>query len=257
MTAADNEKWQTMPLLGFDLETTGVDAHVDRVVTATIVEHNPGKRPSVSNWIVDPQIPIPDGAAAIHGWTTERLKACPDVRTPAQALYEISGRIAVWMGRRFPIVVMNAAYDVTMLEAENVRYGLPTLVERLSPKPVGPVIDPGVLDKHAEQRRPGKRNLTALCEHYGVPLIAAHTSESDAISAVRLARAIIARHPELVRGMTIGGLHQAQRTWRREQVLSLKSYHERVGRASGTYDPAWPVMSTPVPVAPEPETALL
>jgi DNA polymerase-3 subunit epsilon len=268
--------WQTIPLLGFDVESTGVAAHEDRIVTASIVVDQPGTPNRPTDWLINPGIPIPDEAAQVHGWTTERL-AESETRTPAEALFEITGRLALWMGRGFGLVAMNAAYDVTMLEAENRRHGLPTLAERVAPKPIGPIIDPGVLDKYADPYRPAKcdgqqkraprctcgaesKKLTDLCKHYGVTLENAHSSDADALAAVHLARAVIGRHRRKFAGLSLGALHMHQITWRREQMDSLREYFDKKGTEHDGCDGGWPIMSPPpAPVAPpvEAEGALL
>jgi DNA polymerase-3 subunit epsilon len=250
VSAADQAKWQTMPMLAFDLETTGVNVFTDRIVTACIVAFDTG-RPRATNWLANPGVPIPAEAEQVHGIST--AYAAEHGQDPAEVLYEISGRLALWMGRRFPIVAMNASYDLSILEAENRRHGLPTLAERLAPKPIGPIIDPGVIDKKVDRYRKGGRKLVDLCATYGVPLVAAHTAESDAASAVRLARAIIAAKPEAFRGMTIGGLHQAQQQWRHEQMNGLRAYFDKNGTEHDGCCGEWPVHVTcapEVPVAP-------
>lgn len=247
------EKWDDLPCLAFDIESTGVNAHEDRVVTATLVEFQPGKRPVATNWLVNPGIEIPAEATAVHGVTTEHARA--HGVSPDQALFELSGRIALWLGHRRPVVAFNAAYDLTMIEAENRRNNIPTLAERLAPKGIGPVIDPMVIDRHVDPYRKkacacgcGATNKTlgGCCTHYRVPLVAAHTSESDAASAVRLFRAIVHAHPDAFLGMLLPGLHEAQKGWRREQQISLRRYFDRQGIAHDGMDPGWPVMSTPV-----------
>jgi DNA polymerase-3 subunit epsilon len=259
--------WQTIPLLGFDLESTGVNAHEDRAVTASIVADQPGTDPRPTDWLINPSIEIPAEAAAVHGWTTEKLAAA-DTRDPADALYEITGRLALWMGRGFGVVAMNAAYDFTMLEAENRRHGLPTLAERLSPKPIGPIIDPSVLDKQADPYRPAKCNglqkraprctcgaeskkLVDLCKHYGVTLTNAHSSDADALAAVALARAVLDRHSKKFAGLTLGSLHMHQVTWRGEQMDSLREYFDKNGTEHDGCDGGWPLQNPPLaPVAP-------
>ena len=60
-----------MPLAAFDLETTGVDVTRDRIVTATIITID-GSQVHTDEWLLDPGIDIPDGAAKI------RLRAVPE-----------------------------------------------------------------------------------------------------------------------------------------------------------------------------------
>ena len=68
--------WHRGPMALFDCESTGVDPHRDRIVTAAIVEVTPGAdRPSRSStWLLDPGIDIPAPAAAVHGVTTEHAR---------------------------------------------------------------------------------------------------------------------------------------------------------------------------------------
>jgi len=249
-------KWENFPYLAFDIESTGVNAHADRIVTATLVEFHPGRRPVASNWLVNPgdDIEIPAEATAVHGITTEHARE--HGMKPDQALFEITGRIALWLGNRRPVVAFNAAYDLTMLEAENRRNTIPALADRL--RAIGPVIDPMVIDRHADKYRKKicpcgcgaqDKTLGGCCIHYGVPLVAAHTSESDAASAVRLFKAIVRAKPEVFRGMTLGGLHEAQKGWRREQQNSLRAYFDKAGTPHDGMDPTWPVMNAPAGAA--------
>src|ERR1700712_1571982 len=60
---------------GFDLETTRVDTATARIVTAHVgVIDETGAVVERKDWIVDPGIAIPDGAARVHGITTESAR---------------------------------------------------------------------------------------------------------------------------------------------------------------------------------------
>jgi DNA polymerase-3 subunit epsilon len=253
MTAKETvAKWTQMPVLGFDVESTCKNPHEDRIVTAALVRIAPGEESLTFNWLVNPGVDIPEGAAAIHGITTEHAAA--HGQDPAVAVFEMSARLALWMGKGFPVVAFNAPFDLTMLEAENRRHGQPTLAERLAPRPVGPIIDPYVLDKKADKWRKNNcphcdavdRKLTGCAIHYGVALgDAAHSAEPDAIAAVDVFHAIVRKHPAMFAGMTIGSLHQAQVGWRREQMDGLRAYFDRKGEEHDGCDPSWPLLPTP------------
>ena len=74
--------WYEGPLAAFDTETTGVDVETDRIVSAAVVVQDaPGTRPRVTRWLVNPGVPVPAGATAVHGLTDERLQR--DGRWPA------------------------------------------------------------------------------------------------------------------------------------------------------------------------------
>ncbi len=268
MSAADVAKWARMPMLGFDLETTGVDVFADRIVQAALVPVRDGTPLEPTTWLVDPGVEIPDEAAAVHGITTDRART--EGSDPSQMLFELTGLLALSMGRVIPTVIANAPYDLTLLEAENRRHHIDSLASRVAPKPVGPVIDPMVLDKYvdpyrkgicAESRRPCgcgavDKKLSSLCLHYGVQLTAAHDAGADALAACLLVPKIIARYPTKFRGFTVGALHQAQIGWRREQADSLRAYFDKTGTPHDGVDPSWPIRPVPTVTA-EPQGALL
>lgn len=239
--------WQTMPLNVLDFETTGVDVMTDRIVQAAYVEfpdtsQGPA-RPVAHQWLVDPGVEIPDGAAAVHGITTERARA--EGMAPDVALFELAGRIALGLGRGVPLVVYNAAYDLTLLEVELARHGVDTIASRLPRGWVRPIVDPFVIDKKISRRK-GPRKLVNLCEHYRVVHIGAHDAAGDAIATGRLARRVMAKAADYKRdpGMErwqLNTLHQAQVGWRREQMDSLRAYFDREGKEHDGCDGGWPL----------------
>lgn len=249
--------WQTVPLLGFDVESTGVTPHEDRVVTAALDRHWPARDPLSRTWLINPGIEIPEEAAAVHGITTAH--AVEHGEQPWAALVKISDLLVAWMGRGYPVVAFNAAFDFTMLEADLTRHQLSTVDQRLGTLPLGPIIDPSVLDKYVDTYRPGSRTLTATCAEYGVALDNAHAADADARAAVYLTRAIFNRHRDKLGELTLGGIYHAQKHWRKLQMLSLRQYHRREGTAVGDYDYGWPVHTNlgPDPIQAAEQGALL
>ncbi|WP_282698051.1 3'-5' exonuclease [Streptomyces sp. CC208A] len=223
--------WHLGRLAGFDLETTGVDVETDRIVTATVVQCGGGQPTVAANWLADPGVEIPEGAAQVHGITTERARA--EGKPAAEVVGDVLAALGQVITSGVPIVAMNARYDITLLDREAARYGLP-------PLPAGPVIDPLVIDKQVDRYRRGKRNLTALCEHYEVPLGAAHTSDADAIAACRVAWRIGTLHERLA-AMTLAELHAAQVGWAAEQAASLQDYLRKSAPAAYC-PPQWPLI---------------
>lgn len=237
-------KWWEAPLVAFDVESTGVDVFADRIVTAAVVDITPGRRPMTTTWLINPGVPIPDEATAIHGITTEHARAAGT--DPAQALFEITGRLALALTQRVPIVAYNAPFDLSMLEAENHRHQLPGLAHRLAPQPVGPIIDPFIMDRGLDPYRKGKRTLDANCTHYGVTLAGAHTSDADAIAACRLA-VVLAKGHAGVRAMGLDRLHNAQIKWHRERQESFADYLHKKGEDASQVNCDWPLRTrTPV-----------
>lgn len=243
--------WWRTRLAGFDIETTGADTTTDRVITAALVTVPGTLRPQITTWVIDPGIPVSEEATEVNHWTNERLQAHPRVMQPVDALFQITGWLALHLTRGTPVVAMNAPFDFSLLEVDNRRHHLPTLAERL-PNGIRPILDPYVLDKHVDQRRKGKRKLTDLCDLYGVMLGAAHTADADALAAVRLTQRIIDRHPALST-QTAEALHDLQVGWRHQQMTSLRAYFDRVGKPHDGCNPGWPIYS---PTEVEPQATL-
>ncbi|MFC6066927.1 3'-5' exonuclease [Streptomyces ochraceiscleroticus] len=231
--------WHKEPLVGFDLETTGTDVETDRVVTAAVIRLDAaGRAAPALSWVLDPGVPIPSEAAAIHGFSTDavRLRGRP----AAEGLAEITDALEAALRAGTPLVVMNARYDLSLLDRECRRHGIPPLSDRLGTDPA-PVVDPLVLDKHLDTYRKGKRTLQALCAHYGVALDAAHEAGADAVAAVEVARRIGAKHPE-VAGLTPPALHALQRKAAADQAASFQRYLRRTADPAARVEAAWPLI---------------
>ncbi|MDA4893536.1 exonuclease domain-containing protein [Microbacterium resistens] len=217
----------------FDLETTGVDVAGDRVVTAYIgVLDREGRELASRSWLADPGVPIPEGASAIHGITTDHARR--HGAAAAVVVAEVTRALRALLGQGVPIVAYNASYDFSLLAHEARRYA----VEPLDAP--SPVIDPLVIDKAYDRYRPGKRTLEVVAAHYEVVLDAAHEASADAIAAGRVAQALARRFtlPD-----TAAELHTRQIGWARAQAESLTEYFIRIGRLEPeqTLDGAWPV----------------
>ncbi|MFK0048454.1 3'-5' exonuclease [Streptomyces sp. NPDC090741] len=232
--------WHGGVLIGFDLETTGTEPGESRIVTAAVVEVRAGEVRDRRGWLADPGIPIPEGASAIHGISTERAVA---QGRPAREVADEVARALVEHWRRGAVVVAyNAAFDLTLLTAELARHGLPSLAERLGGMDTGPVVDPLTIDRAVDRYRRGKRTLEAVCGVYGVTLDSAHDAGADALAAVQVARAIAARHPQ-VAALTPVALHARQGAWHERWARDFQSYLRRQGTPDAVIDTAWPLRS--------------
>lgn len=235
MTTADRlPHWLTRVGV-FDLETTGVDVRNDRIVTAHVgVLDRHGREIAARDWLADPGIPIPDGATAVHGISTEYARA--NGRPAAQVVSEISGALSMLFAQGLPIVAYNASYDFSLLANEAIRHGVPVL------HAPHPVIDPLLIDKNYDKYRRGKRTLTVVAEHYAVPLDDAHEASADAVAAGRVA---LAQARQFLLPETVQELHTQQIGWARDQAASLTEYFVKIGRLDPeeTLDGSWPVRS--------------
>ncbi len=218
--------WTSGPLLGFDTETTGVATDTDRIVTAAIVMRS-GSQTTVRTWLIDPGVPIPVEASNIHGVTTEHAREFG--QQPAVALEEIAQVIAAHLASGHPLVAFNATFDVSILEAELSRYGLPTVESRIA-RTFSPVIDPLVLDRALDRYRKGKRKLIDLCQIYGVEETGTfHTADADVIATLDLLAKMAQRYPELA-ARELDVLHTYQAQAHKSWAENFNAFLSRQGR---------------------------
>lgn len=215
----------------FDLETTGIDTETSRIVSAYVGVVDGDGTPKGVSWLADPGIEIPIQASAVHGITTERARA--EGREAAEVVAEIVAVLRSLL-QNVPVVIYNAAYDLTLLNRECQRYGIEPLENP------SPIIDPLVIDRAMDRYRKGKRTLEVAAEFYGVPLTDAHDAMADAVAAGRVAQAISQRYFEQL-GHDVQALHALQAEWAAESAQSFQEYMRRTKDPEFVAEGAWPV----------------
>ncbi|MEU2560603.1 3'-5' exonuclease [Streptomyces longispororuber] len=230
--------WYEGPLAAFDTETTGVDVETDRIVSAAVVVQNgAGARPRVTRWLVNPGVPVPEAATAVHGLTQEHLER--NGRWPAPVMEEVGRELAEQGAAGRPLVVMNAPFDLTLLDRELRRHRASSLARYVENRSLC-VLDPRVLDRHLDRYRKGRRTLADLCELYGVELSGAHDAAADAQAALDLVRAIGRRYAARLERLSPAELHTLQAVWHAAQARGLQAWFARSGSPEAV-DPAWPL----------------
>lgn len=234
--------WYEGPLAAFDTETTGVDVERDRIVSAAlVVQPGPGQPAEVVRWLVDPGVPVPEGAQAIHGLSDDFLRR--HGRQPGPVVEELARELAACGTAGIPLVVMNAPFDLTLLDRELRRHRGAALSSYFD-GPAWSVLDPRVLDKHFDRYRKGRRTLTDLCAHYAVALEDAHDAAADAAASLSLVRAVARRFADRLGPLTPAELHTRQSVWHAAQARGLQAYFARTGSPEPV-DPAWPLRPEP------------
>tara|TARA_R110002051_G_scaffold60546_9_gene110958 strand:+ start:68519 stop:69274 length:756 start_codon:yes stop_codon:yes gene_type:complete len=216
----------------FDAETTGIDRENDRIVTFFIgTMTRDGVLTRSHSWLVNPGVPIPEGASAVHGITDEVAQS--QGVDPATAIREMAETLGAY--GYMPIVAFNGSYDLTILDRECRRH---LGVQFTADINAFVVIDPFIIDKGNDKYRRGKRTLAAVSEHHGVELVGAHDAEADATATGRVAHAVLSKLPST---MTIGALHDLQVRWAAEQARSLTEYFTRLGTLTSPIPESWPM----------------
>jgi DNA polymerase-3 subunit epsilon len=172
------------PLVFVDLETTGVNPAIDRIIDVTVLRIYPDGSEEEKNVRVNPGIPIPSGATEVHGITDEDVASLPGFAAYAKSLLDFFDDC--------DIGGFNAIrFDVPMLVAEFARVGLNFVLEGRS------IVDPMVIF-HAYE----PRDLVPAYQKYcGKTLEDAHTSAADVKAAAEIFKAQVQLYPELPEGV--------------------------------------------------------
>jgi len=218
---SERDSWARRMRVGFDTETTGVDPASARIVSAAVVVRVPDTMTQVKVWLLDPGVDIPPETTAVHGFTTEHVRA---VGQPArEGLNEIADEIARHLAVGAPLVVYNAPFDLPLLSAELQRHGLPSIKERIGRDDYH-VLDPLVLDRWVDRYRKGKRKLIDLLTEYGVTVSdGLHTAEVDVLAMLDVLEAMCRRWPQ-IGASELAQLRLIQETAHREWAENFNAW---------------------------------
>ena len=219
--------WSDQAICAFDLETTGPDPSRARIVTACVATVT-GSQVSSRTWLLDPVLEIPQGATNVHGITTAHARE--HGQDYAAGYAEIRAALErAWAGGHM-VVAFNAGFDLTLMNAEGLRLGLPPLTPGL-------VVDPFVIDREMDKYRKGKRTLGAVSTHYGVVLENSHEAEADALAAAELVHALTATYPQISKLDIVA----AQTAWHAERQRDFAAYLARQGKDASDVNGEWPI----------------
>jgi len=165
------------PLVGFDLETTGVNVDRDRIVQIALVRIEPGGARRTFETLVNPECPIPPEASAVHGITDADVR---DMPTFGQIRRDVEEVLA----------------DADLAGFNSVNFDLPLLQAEL--RRVGSHFDFGGI-RHLDAMRifhaMEPRDLTAALRFYcGKDLVGAHGALADTEATLEILDAQIARY---------------------------------------------------------------
>ena len=228
-------RWFERPFLAVDTETTGVNPFEDRVVeVAAVIVRPDGTQDFAWSTIVNPGVDIPDGAAQVHGITTDRAQA--EGIDPATAITTVANTVFDFaVGKDpMPVVMYNAKFDWPLLIAEASRHDLEFPA-------FAPILDPLLIDKAYDRYRKGSRKLVDVAAHYGVPLgDDAHGALADAVASARVMRALVDAFPEM-REFSLAEMYVRQVRAAEKQRESFVDYMRR-SKDPGFDTPAgWPI----------------
>ena len=168
------------PIAFIDLETTGVNISVDRIVELAIVKIMPDGSRQVKRKLINPLMPIPASASAIHGITDDMVKDAPSFKQVANEVKQFIDNCDMggYNSNRF---------DIPMLIEEFLRIGIAFSVEGKK------MVDVQKVFHMMEQR-----TLSAAYKFYcQKTLDDAQSAEADATATWEVLEAQIERYPQI------------------------------------------------------------
>ncbi|MBI4645497.1 MAG: 3'-5' exonuclease [Bacteroidia bacterium] len=172
------------PILFIDIETTGMNIVTDRIVEISALKIEPDGKEIILTHRVNPEIPIPKDATAIHGITDEDVQDKPVFKEIAESLVKfIAGcDIAGFNSNKFDI-----KFDIPLLAEEFIRAEID--IDLKSSRH----IDVMVIFHKLEQR-----TLSAAYKFYcGLELENAHSSNADTYATYEILKAQLDKYKDL------------------------------------------------------------
>ncbi|WKK56900.1 3'-5' exonuclease [Sphingobacterium sp. BN32] len=165
------------PLAFFDLETTGVNVSLDKIVEVSILKVSPGGKEETLTLRINPEMPIPAESSMFHGIYDEDVKDLAPFR-------ERAAEIVAFIGDADLAGYNSNKFDVPMLMEEFLRAGVPfTLSGRA-------FVDVQNIFHQMEQR-----TLKAAYKFYcGENLENAHNAEADVRATYAVLKAQLTKY---------------------------------------------------------------
>ena len=172
----------TRPLAFFDIESTGVVPQRDRIVEIAVMKIMPAGTSRTTVRRLNPGMPIPPGATAIHGITDADVADCPQFA-------DIADKLLSYLDGCDLAGYNILGFDVPLLEAEFKRVGLDFNTT-----------DRKIIDAYNIFRKLYPRTLTAAYKFFcGKDLEGAHGADADTEATFEVLLGQLAKHPELPR----------------------------------------------------------
>jgi DNA polymerase-3 subunit epsilon len=172
--------WVELPIALVDVETTGRDASVDRVVEIGIAVGRGGQVIARYNWLIHPGIPIPEEARSVHGISDADVAASPRFEVVAhEVAAALSGCIPAAYNAQFDRAFLNNEFARAAFSPPPGTVAAPALRREVE------WIDPLVWAREI-QREERSKALGEVAARLGVALENAHRASDDAEAALRV-----------------------------------------------------------------------
>jgi DNA polymerase-3 subunit epsilon len=179
----------TRPIIFFDLEATGTNPQVDRIVEICVAKLMPGGESQIKTRRLNPERPIPAESTEIHGITDKDVAdepTFPQISASLNLFFEDCDLAGYNIVR----------YDIPLLTNEFKRAGLDFSISGKR-----------LIDAQNIFHKMEPRTLSAAMKFFcGKEIVDAHTAEADVIATISVLDAQMERYSELPRD--IDKLHE-------------------------------------------------
>lgn len=170
----------TRPIACVDLETTGVSITQDRIVEISIIKIHPDGRKEVKTRRINPQIPIPAEATAVHGISDADVANEPTFK-------ELANGIKQFLENCDLCGFNSNKFDFPILTEEFLRAGLEVNFRNRH-----------LVDVQQIFFKKEPRNLSAAYQFYcGKEMQNAHSAEADALATLEILFGQIEKYSDL------------------------------------------------------------
>ena len=216
------EHWKNRRIAVIDVETTGLDSSVDRVIEVGIVVFERGEVVERYGQLIDPECGVPEEVVKLTGIQPEQLVGMPVF---AAVVSEVKRRLEGAI-----VVAYNLSFDKGFIDAELGRCG--------SRWPEVAEVDPLVFVRQLHKGQ-GSKKLGAAAARMGLELTGAHRAVNDAEITGHLLFRLTDQLPEVLDDLLI-----LQTQWE-----ALHAQERALWRRNRTGGQEASVLSTPSPVS--------
>ena len=168
------------PLAFFDLEATGINIGIDRVVEISVIKLHPDGSEEVRTWRINPGMPIPIESSMIHGIYDEHIKDEPYFK-------DIATLVAEFIGESDLAGYNSNKFDIPMLMEEFLRADVSFDLD-----------DRHFVDVQNIFHQMEQRTLKAAYQFYCDKQIEnAHSAEADTRATMEVLHAQVARYENM------------------------------------------------------------
>lgn len=188
----DDMELAALPVTVLDVETTGLDPAIERIVAIGAVRMHGTSlfRAAALDTLVNPGVPIPRASTAVHGIADATVAGAPSFSA-------LSGDVLSLIGDSI-VIGHNIGFDLAVLNAEGARAG----VAWAAPVTIDTCQIAAALDPHEVAL-----DLDDVAARHGVAVLGRHTALGDALVTAEVWRRLMARLAE--RGITTLGVARA------------------------------------------------